>query len=160
MNKDFTIRIANPGDYDAVGMLTWDLIHELSPEWTAERSKESFVETARSLLSAGSSFWAFVAEFNDEIIAILNINQCAAIYAGGAFGEITEFYIKPDFRSKGIGANLIDSAKSFSADKGWTLLEVGAPSPDGWQRTIDFYLKSGFSAIGPRLEISIPTSLK
>lgn len=155
MNKDFTIRTATPADYDAVGALTWDLLYELSPEWVAEHNKESYVETSRSLLSKGKNFWALVAEFNDEVIATLNINECAAIYAGGAFGEISEFYIKPEFRSKGIGAKLIEAAKLFSADKGWPILEVGAPSPDEWQRTIDFYLKNGFSAIGPRLEASI-----
>ena len=158
MSNDFTIRIATPADYDAVGRLTWDLIHELSPEWTAERSKVSFVETSNRLLSESINFWALVAEFNDEIIATLNINECAAIYAGGAFGEISEFYIKPEFRSKGIGARLIEAAKLFSADKSWTLLEVGAPSPDEWQRTIDFYLKNGFTTIGPRLEFIISES--
>lgn len=139
MNKDFTIRTATPADYDAVGALTWDLIHELSPEWTVERSKESFIQTSRTLLSEGKNFWALVAEFNDEIVATLNINECAAIYAGGAFGEISEFYIKPAFRSKGVGARLIEAAKAFGAHKGWEILEVGAPSADDWQRTIDFY---------------------
>ncbi len=158
MNKDFTIRTATPADYDAVGALTWDLLYELSPEWTAEHSKESFVETSNSLLSEGNNFWALVAESNDEIIATLNINQCAAIYAGGVFGEITELYIKPEFRSQGIGVRLIESAKEFSSDKGWSILEVGAPSPEEWQRTIDFYIKNGFSMIGPRLEISISDS--
>jgi len=158
MNNKFTIRQATPDDYDSVGMLTWDLIHELSPDWTAGRSKDSFVQTSRSLLSKGENFWSLVAEFDDEIIATLNINECAAIYAGGAFGEITEFYIKPEFRSKGIGTRLIESAKLFCSDKEWTLLEVGAPSPEGWQRTIDFYLKNGFTSIGPRLEIDIPQS--
>jgi len=155
MNNKFTIRQATHADYDSVGKLTWDLIHELSPDWTVERSKDSFVETSRSLLCKGESFWALVAEFDGEIIATLNINECAAIYAGGAFGEITEFYIKPEFRSKGIGARLIESAKLFGADKKWAILEVGAPSPDGWQRTINFYLKNGFTAIGPRLEVDI-----
>lgn len=158
MTNDFTIRTATPADYDAVGALTWDLIYELSPEWVAERSKESFVETSRTLLSDGKNFWALIAEFNDEIIATLNINECAAIYAGGAFGEISEFYIKPEFRSKGIGARLIESAKLFCVDKGWTLIEVGAPSAKDWQRTIDFYLQNGFTTIGPRLEISVTKS--
>lgn len=156
MNKDFTIRTATPADYNAVGSLTWDLLFELSPEWVAEQSRETYVETSNTLLSKGENFWALVAEFNGDIIATLNINECAAIYAGGAFGEISEFYIKPEFRSKGVGAGLIEAAKSFGADKGWTILEVGAPSPEQWQRTIDFYLKNGFTAIGPRLEIILP----
>lgn len=155
MNNGFKIRTATPADYEAVGLLTWDLLYELSADWVAEHSKESFVETSKRLLSEGINFWALVVEFDDEIIATLNINQCAAIYAGGAFGEISEFYIKPEFRSKGVGARLIEAAKAFGADKGWPILEVGAPSADDWQRTIDFYLKNGFTLIGPRLEIII-----
>lgn len=35
--------------------------------------------------------------------------------------------------------------------RGWPLLEVGAPAVPKRQRTVDFYLRRGFSIVGPRL---------
>lgn len=155
MITDIKIRLAEHCDYEAVGTLSWALLNELSPENSAKFDKNKFINIAHSLLSESHRFWALVAVTNDEIVATLNINECAAIYTGGTFGEITEFFIKPDYRSKGIGARLIEMAKKFCAEHGWSTLEVGAPSPDAWQRTIDFYLENGFSTIGPRLEVQI-----
>jgi ribosomal protein S18 acetylase RimI-like enzyme len=85
----------------------------------------------------------------------LNLNECVAIYAGGSFGEICELYIEPQHRSASVGAILLDEAKVFARKKGWSCIEVGAPSEENWPRTVGFYLKNGFNVIGPRLEISI-----
>ncbi|RJG13027.1 GNAT family N-acetyltransferase [Pseudomonas cavernicola] len=155
MNNKINIRLSEHQDHEAVGILTWELLNELFPKCADQFEKSKFITTSRTLLSEGKRFWSLVAELNNEVVAILNINECAAIYTGGSFGEITEFYIKPSFRSKGIGARLIEAAKIFCAEKGWSALEVGAPPSDPWQRTIDFYLENGFSIIGPRLEATI-----
>lgn len=155
MNNQINIRFSEHQDHEAVGILAWELLNELFPAGADQFERSKFISASQTLLSEGKRFWSLVAELNNEVVAILNINECAAIYTGGSFGEITEFYIKPSFRSKGIGARLIDAAKRFCAEKGWPALEVGAPPSDPWQRTIDFYLENGFSIIGPRLEAAI-----
>ncbi len=97
--------------------------------------------TARSAQNAGEG----------EIVGVLTLNQCTAIYANGNFGEISEFYVKSNWRSSGVGAKLIQAAKKFGMDKGWSELEVGAPPQPTWQRTLDFYISQGFEYSGPRL---------
>jgi GNAT superfamily N-acetyltransferase len=74
-----------------------------------------------------------------------------AIYAGGRFGEITELYVSPAHRSKGIAPILITAATSIGRQKGWKRLEVGAPDQPAWSRTLSFYLREGFEEVGPRL---------
>jgi GNAT superfamily N-acetyltransferase len=77
---------------------------------------------------------------NHSIIhASLHINnECAAIYAGGTFGEISELYVDSSQRSSGVGAKLIDAAKQFGIQKGWPEIEVGAlPQPE-WKRTSNY----------------------
>ena len=155
MSNEINIRFARHQDHEVVGVLTWELLNELFPKYADQFDQSKFITTAQTLLSEGKRFWSLVAEINHEIVAALNINECAAIYTSGSFGEITEFYIKPSFRSKGIGAKLVEAAKKFCAEKGWSVLEVGAPPSDPWQRTIDFYHENGFSTIGPRLETTI-----
>jgi len=151
-DEEIEISLASTADYRVVGELTWALIYELSPEWVEGHSKAEYADTAHALLSAGDSFWSFIAKYKNSCVAILNLNQCASIYAGGKFGEITEFYIKPEFRSNGIGSKLISSAKEFGVERQWPILEVGAPSRNDWPGTTKFYLSNGFSEIGPRLE--------
>lgn len=77
------------------------------------------------------------------------LNECAAIYVGGRFGEISELYVVPDARSENVGALLTDAAAAFGRERNWPFIEVGAPSVPAWQRTVDFYLKHGFEEIGP-----------
>lgn len=94
---------------------------------------------------------AVIACEDDEPVGVIVLNECAAIYAGGKFGVITELYIRPDMRSQGIAPRLIAVALAEGHERGWKRLEVGAPAQPKWKRTLDFYLSNGFEEIGPRL---------
>jgi GNAT superfamily N-acetyltransferase len=61
----------------------------------------------------------------------------------------------PDFRSAGVGARLIEASIAFGRERGWPNIEVGAPSPPTWQRTVDFYRRHGFEEVGPRLDLTL-----
>src|SRR6266545_3449720 len=47
----------------------------------------------------------------DAIVGFLALSETRALYAGGAFGVIPELYVRPAFRSQGVGANLLRAAK-------------------------------------------------
>jgi len=81
----------------------------------------------------------------------MTLNECAAIYAGGKFGEISELYVRPDMRSQGVAQQLLDHAQQEARARGWKRIEVGAPSQPDWHRTLNFYLRNGFDEVGPRL---------
>jgi GNAT superfamily N-acetyltransferase len=151
-----TIRQANVDDAVLVGNAVADLIHELFPEAAAKYSREKLVKTASELLAENSSVWAFVAVDGDgQVAGVMTLNECAAISAGGSFGEIYELYVSPEHRSKGVGLELINVAAEFGRSRGWPSLEVGAPDVPRWQRTVDFYRTNGFTEIGPRMELVI-----
>lgn len=93
-----------------------------------------------------------VAAYDGETpVGLIILNECAAIYAGGKFGEISELYVLPAYRSKGVAAYLIEAATLEGRARGWKRLEVGAPSQPAWMRTLQFYLRNGFDEVGPRL---------
>lgn len=77
--------------------------------------------------------------------------ECAAIYAGGVFGEISELYVRPEYRSSEIGGLLLSSALEKARELKWKRLEVGSPPPNENPRTIKFYEKKGFKCTGSRL---------
>ena len=87
----------------------------------------------------------------DLPLGLIMLNQCAAIYAGGLFGEITELYVVPDKRSNGVAQKLLLAARDLGRARGWKRLEVGAPNQPQWQRSLQFYQREGFLVTGPRL---------
>jgi len=155
MKSDINIVMAGPAESEIVGELVYSLLMELFSEQIHLFPIEKMKKAAAELLIPGSGVWSFLAMNGDEVVGMMNLNECAAIYAGGKFGEISELYIKPDFRSQKIGAQLITQARDFARERAWEILEVGAPDVPRCQRTVNFYLNNGFSEIGPRLEIDV-----
>ena len=154
MKADVIVQQAGPGESERVGHLVYELLTEIDPGTAYTRSV--LVDAAKTLLTGGEGVWSFLATTPaNRDIGVVTLNECAAIYAGGRFGEISEFYVVPDFRSKGVGALLIEAAIAFGRERGWPDIEVGAPSVPTWQRTVDFYRRHGFEEIGPRLDLTL-----
>ena len=124
------------------------LYSELFPGSYAHGRLKPVVE---QVLAQSQDVFFFIASHNGEPVGLMSLNQCTAIYALGTFGEISELYVDPSVRSSGLGRKLIETAVEFAHSRGWTMLEVGAPSVPMWQRTVDFYLRNGFEEVGPRL---------
>lgn len=155
MSFESNIVLAKLADSEVVAGLVHDLLMEFFADQSHLFPLAKLKKAAAELLTSGSGVWSFMAIHENNVIGIINLNECSAIYAGGKFGEITELYIKPEFRSKKIGEKLISQAKGFAKERGWEVLEVGAPDVPRCQRTVNFYLNNGFSEIGPRLEVNV-----
>ena len=140
---------------DAVGELVFGLLRELVPGKYDDRVASEFGQIAHRLLSAGR-IWVFLAlDPNDRPVGVLTLHECYAIYANGLFGEISELYVEPEWRSHRVGALLIDAAQGFGRERGWSQIEVGAPHLPDRQRTVDFYERYGFEVVGPRLHMNL-----
>jgi GNAT superfamily N-acetyltransferase len=130
--------------------LVTELISELGgkPFVIDEIEATKFIERA----SDNGKYIAFLAlDDSQNALGIITAGESGAVYAGGAFGVIHEFYIAPKIRSNGLGKQLIEKVKKTAIDMGWKRLEVGAPSYPEWERTKSFYIREGFVEIGPRL---------
>ena len=143
---DIQIRHAHVDEAPVVAVLIARLLAELGDDVDSR----SVLKTTRKLLAAGDVA-ALLALVDGRPAGVVTLNQCAAIYAGGRFGEICELYVGPDDRSAGLGRRLIEAALDHARQCGWVRLEVGAPPQPRWQRTADFYLANGFTLVGPRL---------
>ncbi|WP_409409546.1 GNAT family N-acetyltransferase [Acidithiobacillus ferriphilus] len=79
-----------------------------------------------------------------------------ALYAEGAFGTIPELYVRPEYRTNGLGLRLVSQAKFFGASRGWTRLEVTTPPLPQFDRTLAFYEREGFAISGgSKLKVSL-----
>ena len=144
------IRIATEDESQVVAELVTELLLELEPQAKEELIEMNLPKLTLSLLSK-SKIVAFIAYDDEMPISILTLHECAAIYAGGSFGEISELFVKPKHRGYGIGKKLLQVAKVEANNRHWKRIEVGAPNKAKWSRTIDFYLQNDFKEIGPRL---------
>ncbi len=145
------IRDVTVQDAPVVAGLVGALLSELGGQTDATQ----LAAVATSLLGTaevtGSLAFAPEGTDPDVPVAVIMLNQCAAIYAGGLFGEITELYVRPEYRARGVAARLIEAAAATGRARGWARLEVGAPPQPAWQRTLAFYQRNGFLETGPRL---------
>jgi len=144
------IRVAAVKDAALIADMIHDLLMELEPEHQSEISQMPLTETSQRLLEDGK-VWALIANIGSTPVGILTLHECAAIYAGGLFGEVSELYVKPQFRSGKVGEALLNYAMQFGAQKDWQRLEVGIPDPGERSRTHSFYCSNEFQQTGARL---------
>ncbi|MFJ7309776.1 GNAT family N-acetyltransferase [Peribacillus frigoritolerans] len=147
---DIQIRKANLDDIELITSMVAKLLSELGDE--AVNSKE-FKDVCTELLGKERNLYtAFLAFKEDQCVGIITLSEFASLYAKGIGGVIQELYIVPNVRSQGIGDLLIDAAKEYGINRGWTRIEVGAPDAEKWNRTVSFYKREGFIEVGPRLK--------
>jgi len=151
-----TILEAGPEMAEQVAQLVRALLLELAPEDAAEINRMELFEVAEQLLGAGD-LRALLAFQGMTPVAVLTLHQGAALYTGGRFGEISEFYVAPSMRSQGVGKRLLDQAAELALRAGWRRLEVGTPPGQQWPCSQAFYQRHGFSYIGERLRRQIIT---
>lgn len=147
-----TIVKASKTDFQEVSSLIADLLVELEPEAADEIRDMNIPAIANELLEQ-SKIWAYIARSDDEPVGVITLHECAAVYAGGVFGEISELYVHPDYRSRKIGDMLIEAAVEKGRQMGWKRLEVGTPPESDFPRTIRFYERKGFIKTGSRLKL-------
>lgn len=156
MTDEIRVVVATPSDGETVGAMVHALLSELFAESIANFDRDKMCRTAETLLASDTGVWRLMAQTGDgALVGLLMLNECATIYAGGNFGEISEFYVAPSHRSAGVGASLVDAAAEFGRGRGWPEIEVGAPDAPRWQRTVEFYLGRGFKEVGPRLGLQL-----
>lgn len=136
--------------YRQVADLIIKLLLELSPQSEAELETMNLPAVARDMLRS-LKIYAMMAEIDGSAVGVVTLHECAAVYAGGRFGEISELYVEPDFRGHGIGKQLVTAAFVRAEELGWKRLEVCTPPAKQGKNPIRFYESLGFVDIGSRL---------
>lgn len=153
MNTQFTIRRATSADAREIAGMVDELLAEImqaigekafdvAPDETAALLRK-FLEHGRYIVFAAFSGDGSPAGF-------IALYESCSVYAGGLFGTIPELYVRPGFRSSGLGRALLVEAKRFGEASGWTRLEVTTPPLPAFERTVGFYEREGFSVTGGR----------
>lgn len=147
------IRRATDSDAHIVEGLVLALLNELSGAEPSGYSVDELSEAATTLLRT-KALRAVLAEHDGRAVGVLVLNGCASLYAG-RFGEVTEMYVEPNFRSFRVGEALLGEAAQIAREHSWSRLEVGTPEQPEWSRTLGFYKRNGFIETGVKLKLPV-----
>jgi len=145
---------AQPADAAKIAELVGELLHEIGMAIGSSVFSFDSADTetrARTWLINGT-YTVFVAYSHggNEVMGFVAVYESYGLYAEGVFGTIPELYVRPAFRSQGVGARLLAEAKQFATSRQWTRLEVTTPPLPQFDRTLAFYERHDFRLSGGR----------
>ena len=145
-----TVREAGAGDVEDVAAAVESLLLELG----GRRPERHELETeVRALLEDPAGGSVLIAEADGEIVGILSASWQRAIHVPGVYATIQDLWVDGAWRSRGVGAELVEAVASQARARGVSRLEVGLPRESfaAIASTESFYRRNGFEHLGPRM---------
>lgn len=147
---EWVVREAGEADVAAAAAAVGALLDELGGEAPAA----SELEGATRLLVERPELGALlVADADGETVGVLAASWVHAVHVPGHYGVIQDLWVRPDFRSRAVGRELVERYAEIARRHGAARLEVGLPkeSFERIEATERFYLGNGFASLGIRM---------
>jgi GNAT superfamily N-acetyltransferase len=144
------IREAGSADAEGVATAVESLLGELGGRCPTRSELEA--ET-RALLEDPEGGSVLIAEADGRIVGLLSASWQRAIHVPGIYATIQDLWVDEDWRSRGVGAELVEAIASQARARGVGRLEVGLPRETfaAIASTESFYRRNGFEPLGPRM---------
>ena len=145
-----TVRPAVDGDVAAVALAVEELLLELGGRRPAREELEAEIRATLEDPGVGS---ILIAEAGAAIVGVLSASWQRALHVPGRYATIQDLWVDPEWRSRRVGAALVDELVALCGKQGVARIEVGLPreSFDAIRATEAFYLGNGFEHLGPRM---------
>jgi GNAT superfamily N-acetyltransferase len=145
-----TVRGANAEDVGGVATAVEDLLAELGGRMPSRAETEAEVQALLDDPQGGS---VLVAEADGKIVGVLTASWQRAIHVPGVYATVQDLWVDEDWRSRGVGAELVEAIASQARTRGVSRLEVGLPRETfaAIASTESFYKRNGFEHLGPRM---------
>jgi GNAT superfamily N-acetyltransferase len=145
-----TIRPASAGDAAAVAAAVEELLVELGGRRPPRADLEAEIEAVLADPGVGA---LLVAEADAAIVGVLSASWQRALHVPGRYATIQDLWVDGEWRSRGVGAALVDELAALCRRQGVARIEVGLPREtfDAIRATEAFYLGNGFEQLGPRM---------
>ena len=150
---EILVERATHKDVDSIIFLLKELYLELGEE--SESMNFLNEEFLNHILNSEQTEIFLAKTFDHTLTGVLTLTESQSIYAGGSYALLDEMYIKPEFRSAGIGSSFIHKIKELGKKRNWKRIDVTAPTEEKWKRSVNFYEKCGFVFTGPKLKLKL-----
>jgi GNAT superfamily N-acetyltransferase len=150
-----TIRPASDGDAAAAAVAVEQLLVELGGRRPPRADLEAEI---RAVLEDPGVGALIVAEADAGIVGVLSISWQRALHVPGRYATIQDLWVDRDWRSRRLGAALVDELVALCRQQGVVRIEVGLPREtfDAIRATEAFYVGNGFEHLGPRMRRLLP----
>ena len=145
-----TVREAGAADVEVVASAVESLLEELG----GRRPERAVLETeVRALLDDPEGGSVLIAEADGDVVGVLSASWQRAIHVPGIYATIQDLWVDEAWRSRGVGAELVEAIASQARTRGVGRLEVGLPRETfaAIASTESFYRRNGFEPLGPRM---------
>ena len=139
-------RIAFEPDRGVVVELVGKLLSELGG---TPPPAEAMLPTFDRLAGGGHAGFVALGEYDGGAVAVCTVSYLHAMRTRGKYAIIQEMFVEPEYRSTGVGMEVLKFALGRAVADGCQTVELGTPY-DG-DRQVRFYRGAGFSEIGARL---------
>ena len=145
-----TIREATAADVEDVATAVESLLLELGGGRPERLELEA---EARALLEDPAGGSVLIAEADHKVVGLLSASWQRAIHVPGVYATIQDLWVDGAWRSRGVGAELVEAIASQARARGVSRLEVGLPRETfaAIASTQSFYERNGFEHLGPRM---------
>jgi GNAT superfamily N-acetyltransferase len=149
------VRGALAADVAAIATAVSQLLLELGgtpPEPAAMRA------TTLALVRDRRAGAVLVADAGGTLVGVLAASWQTAIHTAGRYGLIQDLWVHPAWRSRAIGAALVQAVVELARREHVGRVEVGLPRDGfaGLEATEAFYARNGFTAHGKRMRLVLP----
>ncbi len=145
------VRPAGADDLGAVVAAVGQLLTELG---STPPPASEMLAAAQALYEDPSSGALLVAEVDGgDIVGVLVASFQLALHVPGRYAVIQDLWVAPAWRSLALGRELVAELCALAGKQGMARAEVGLPreSFQNIAATEAFYLRNGFSPLGPRM---------
>jgi len=148
--SELTVREADAGDVEGVAAAVGSLLDELGGRSPSPGELQTEV---RALLEEPAGGSVLIAEADGSIVGVLSASWQRAIHVPGVYATIQDLWVDEAWRSRGVGAELVEAIASQARTRGVSRLEVGLPRETfaAIASTESFYRRNGFEHLGPRM---------
>jgi GNAT superfamily N-acetyltransferase len=147
---DWSVRPATADDGAAIAAAVEELLVELGGKRPAREELEAEVRAALADPAIGA---ILVAEGGGGIVGVLSASWQRGLHVPGLYATIQDLWVHHDWRSRAIGAALVEAVAGLCRERGVFRIEVGLPQESfaAIEATEAFYVRNGFSLLGPRM---------
>jgi GNAT superfamily N-acetyltransferase len=145
-----TVREARAEDVEGVTTAVGSLLAELGGRMPSRAEMEAEVQALLDDPQGGS---VLIAEADGETVGVLTASWQRAIHVPGVYATVQDLWVDEGWRSRGVGAELVEAIASQARTRGVSRLEVGLPRETfaAIASTESFYKRNGFEPLGPRM---------
>lgn len=144
------VREGGAGDVAGVATAVASLLAEVGGRIPARAEMEAEVQALLDDPQGGS---VLIAEVDGAIVGVLTATWQRAIHVPGIYATVQDLWVDGAWRSRGVGAELVEAIASQARARGVSRLEVGIPRETfaAIASTESFYKRNGFERLGPRM---------